>query len=205
MIQTETTPSELVPSDADKEFIPGNEHVPVIEARSRKDSEANHTLVTKAFYELLKANGRIPTQHEIAEHTGLARVTVQRHLQTLSFAELSQSIRPAAPRVLATIVGKALAGNDSALKLFCNILKEGDRVEQKFERQPPVPDSPPESLRQMSDEELLELAEPFVLEWLDKYPSLLQKYYANKNETATPIGLPAPEQPVTIASQTSRH
>jgi hypothetical protein len=168
-----------------------NPHLP---SRLRKDHEANLSLVSKAFFDLLKTNGRVPTQEEIAEETGLSRATVQRHIQSVSFGELSQPARLAAPRVLATVVSRALAGHDSALKLFYKILKDGETLQDRDDTQDTrrfrdtrrtggMSDrngSHERSLSEMSDEELHEMAVPFITEYLDTYPDFLKSYLESR-------------------------
>ncbi len=62
--------------------------------------------------------GRIPSQDEIAEKSGLSRATVQRHMKDMELTQIARPFRVLADTVLLGLANKAVRGDSNAAKLY---------------------------------------------------------------------------------------
>ena len=91
--------------------------------------ENNHLLITHALSKLTQANGRIPSQTDIANETKLSRNTVRKHLKEFSTNDLyladTQKMQLLVPKLLARLYEMGIQGDVSACKLFLNMVVGG--------------------------------------------------------------------------------
>jgi predicted ArsR family transcriptional regulator len=147
----------------------------------RKDYEVNQTRVSEAFYSLLVQNGSVPTQQEIADHLSLSRITVQRHLQTLSLAELVIPLRVAAPRAMAKVIGMALAGSPAALKLYFSLLEKAEEQSKNATRS----GSSHTNSEYLSDEMLEASLNDLLGGYLNSHPEVIEQHILKQSATSS--------------------
>jgi hypothetical protein len=87
--------------------------------RTRTDWERNHGLIRDAMLKLIdEQKGKLPSQDEIADRAGLARVTVQRHMKEMDLSSIARPFRVLADTVLLGLANKAVRGDAAAAKLY---------------------------------------------------------------------------------------
>jgi hypothetical protein len=86
--------------------------------------EYNQSRITWAVSDLMQEYGRMPSQTELAEKTGLSRQTINKHLKGYSshqlFIEQQEQFNFMASRVLTKVFNYAVKGDMRAAKLFLN-------------------------------------------------------------------------------------
>ncbi len=84
--------------------------------------ESNHFLITEAINLLMRLNGRMPTKTEIAEKTGLSRVTIHKHLKEYKdnplFHQQEEQFKLVKGSMLSLLHRLAYQGDVRAIKLF---------------------------------------------------------------------------------------
>lgn len=78
--------------------------------KKRKDWEVNQGLISNAVFVLIKKKMKMPSYQDIAEHTGLAKRTVQRHMEEVSFDDFTQKFRANSEMVLLKLFQRAMEG-----------------------------------------------------------------------------------------------
>jgi len=88
--------------------------------------ERNRLSIVSAITRLMRQNERIPTKNEIAEHTGLGRTTIYKHMKALgedtSIEDELQQFNALASQVLASLGTMALAGDIKATRLSLELM-----------------------------------------------------------------------------------
>jgi hypothetical protein len=84
--------------------------------------EYHQAKITRTISILMKEEGRLPTQMEIAEKSGLSRQTVNKHLKEIGktpyLKEYIETFRFMGPKVLARVYAFAVNGDVKAARLF---------------------------------------------------------------------------------------
>jgi hypothetical protein len=86
--------------------------------------EYNQSQITWAISDLMQEYGRMPSQTELAEKTGLSRQTINKHLKGYSshqlFIEQQEQFNFMAAKVLTKVFSYAVKGDMRAAKLYLN-------------------------------------------------------------------------------------
>jgi hypothetical protein len=85
--------------------------------------EANKKAIFAATVDLSKKYQRVPTQREIAAHTGLSLATVNKHMKAGTMADFVQQARSLTPHVMLAHFKGAVAGNASLIKLWYQVFE----------------------------------------------------------------------------------
>jgi DNA-binding MarR family transcriptional regulator len=88
--------------------------------------ENNHLAITDAIADNMRVHGFMPTQTEIAYHTGLSRQTVAKHLKEYKtqpeFIQQAQQFTFMAPQLLANVYKLAVEGDVRAARLYFEMI-----------------------------------------------------------------------------------
>ena len=84
--------------------------------------EYNHLAITDAISKLTEKYGNMPTQHHIAEETGLTRQTISKHLKEYQthpgYAEQMEQFKIMTPKLMAKVYKFAVNGDIRAARLY---------------------------------------------------------------------------------------
>jgi len=84
--------------------------------------EVNHAKITHSISALMEQYRRMPTKQELAEHTGLSRLTISRHIRDYKAAPQYladwEQFRFMTSKVLATVFSGAVKGDVKAARLY---------------------------------------------------------------------------------------
>lgn len=99
----------------------------IITPESKSDIwENNHLAISEAIAQNMRVLGFMPTQTEIAEHTGLSRQTVSKHLKEYKkqpeFIQQAQQFAFMAPHLLANVYKLTLNGDVRAARLYFEVI-----------------------------------------------------------------------------------
>jgi AraC-like DNA-binding protein len=87
--------------------------------------ESNHISITWAISNLTQENGRMPTQIEIANKSGLSRQTIQKHFKEFSsnpyFIDYFNQMKFMSHKVIGKLLKCALQGDIKASRLFLEV------------------------------------------------------------------------------------
>lgn len=83
--------------------------------------EENKKAIWKATVDLSKKYQRIPTQREIAAHTGISLATVNKHMKAGTMADFVQQARSLTPHVMLAHFKGAVGGNAALIKLWYQV------------------------------------------------------------------------------------
>ena len=78
----------------------------------------NAKKIKHEYLRVLKAEGRLPSQQEVAANIGLTQVTISKHLNCINIDELLQTYKIFTQDVLQGLTDKAISGDVSAVKFF---------------------------------------------------------------------------------------
>jgi hypothetical protein len=96
--------------------------------KKKETWETNHLLITEAIAFCMRCDQRMPSKTEIAEKTGLSRVTVHEHLKEYALhpklEEESEQFRIIAANVLAGVVKYAMNGDPRAARLYFEMVEK---------------------------------------------------------------------------------
>lgn len=87
--------------------------------------ELNHIKIVRAMRKYMSEYNRMPAKHEIAEATGLSRITIYKHLKEYRshnlFTERKEQFKLMEEDLLAGLYKKALEGDTAAARLYCEM------------------------------------------------------------------------------------
>lgn len=78
----------------------------------------NAKKIKHEYLRILNAEGRLPSQQEVAANIGLTQVTISKHMNSINIDELLQTYKLFTPDVLQGLTDKAISGDVSAVKFF---------------------------------------------------------------------------------------
>jgi DNA-binding transcriptional regulator YhcF (GntR family) len=84
--------------------------------------EHNHSLITEKIADHIDKHRTVPSATQLANHTGLSRTTIHKHLKGYAghslYQEQADQFRFMAHRVMASVLERALAGDMRAARLY---------------------------------------------------------------------------------------
>lgn len=103
----------------------------ILEENRRSQWQINKSRIEKAINSSILNNNRLPSHCEIAEETGLSRVTVGKHLKegfgSENYKEEIESYKIMTPRILNAMYKMAIEqSNLKAMKIFLDYFKDGN-------------------------------------------------------------------------------
>jgi hypothetical protein len=78
----------------------------------------NDLMIKKAYMQVLKKTGTMPTQQKVAEITGLTQKTVWQHLDAIDLREVVRPFKVWSDDVLNALKDKSLEGDYQAIRLY---------------------------------------------------------------------------------------
>jgi hypothetical protein len=89
-----------------------------IDTKRNKIYYKNDLMIKKAYMQVLKETGTMPTQQKVAEITGLTQKTIWTHLDAIDLREVVRPFKIWSDEVLNALKDKALEGDYSSARLY---------------------------------------------------------------------------------------